>query len=56
VVTPTNAYSFWLDWIDESYAFWRWQEVDFDKIRSTSYKDEILGAQQQLRQRGAFYE
>ena len=51
VVTATNTYDFWLDWIEGNYTFSIWREVDLKKARD---KDEILAAQQRVRQRGTF--
>jgi hypothetical protein len=50
VVTPTNAYDFWLDWIDGRYTFSVWREID---IANTKDRDEILTTQQRLRQKEA---
>jgi hypothetical protein len=51
VVTATNTYDFWLDWVGGNYTFSIWREVDLKKARD---KDEILAAQQRVRQRGTF--
>jgi hypothetical protein len=53
VVTATTAYDFWLDWFEGNYTLGEhrgyWQEVNLDE---TLDKEEILEAQQRLRQRG----
>ncbi len=49
VVTATTAYSFWLDWEEGGYTLWHWREID---LNQTLDKDEIVQAQQRLRQSG----
>jgi len=48
VVTATNAYDFWLEWVEGNYTFSIWREVDLEKARD---KDEIVAAQQRVRRR-----
>ena len=52
VVTATTAYSFWLDWAEEDYTFWHWREID---LKQALDKDEIVEAQQELRQKKTFH-
>lgn len=51
VVTPTTAYSFWLDWADNDYSLGEhdgtWRELNSD-ARMNNY--EVVEAQQRLTQ------